>query len=42
MIRGDSGFNRVQVKFYRETDNPLPRYSNHGDAGMDIRSKEDT
>ena len=42
MISGDSGFNRVQVKFYRETDNPLPRYSNHGDAGMDIRSNEDT
>ena len=42
MISGDSGFNREQVKFYRETDNPLPRYSNHGDAGMDIRSNEDT
>lgn len=41
MISGDSGFNRVQVKFYRETNNPLPRYSNHGDAGMDIRSNED-
>ena len=31
----------VVVKFYRETTNPLPRYSNHGDAGMDIRSNED-
>ena len=29
---------RVQVKFYRETDNPLPEYQNKGDAGMDIRS----
>ena len=35
-------FGRVQVKFYRETNNPLPIYSNHGDAGMDIRSNEDT
>ena len=33
---------RVQVKFYRETDNPLPEYQNKGDAGMDIRSNEDT
>ena len=32
----------VAVKFYRETNNPLPKYSNHGDAGMDIRSNEDT
>ena len=32
---------RVQVKFYRETDNPLPEYQNKGDAGMDIRSNED-
>ena len=32
----------VVVKFYRETTNSLPRYSNHGDAGMDIRSNEDT
>ena len=31
-------FDRVQVKFYRETDNPLPEYQNKGDAGMDIRS----
>ena len=29
---------RLQVKFYRETDNPLPEYQNKGDAGMDIRS----
>ena len=35
-------FGRVQVKFYRETDNPLPEYQNRGDAGMDIRSNEDT
>ena len=33
---------KVQVKFYRETDNPLPEYQNKGDAGMDIRSNEDT
>ena len=33
---------RLQVKFYRETDNPLPEYQNKGDAGMDIRSNEDT
>ena len=32
---------RVQVKFYRETNNPLPEYQNKGDAGMDIRSNED-
>ena len=32
---------RVQIKFYRETDNPLPEYQNKGDAGMDIRSNED-
>ena len=35
-------FGRIQVKFYRETDNPLPEYQNKGDAGMDIRSNEDT
>tara|TARA_B100000809_G_scaffold60285_1_gene56837 strand:+ start:472 stop:912 length:441 start_codon:yes stop_codon:yes gene_type:complete len=33
---------RLQVKFYRETDNSLPEYQNKGDAGMDIRSNEDT
>jgi len=32
---------RLQVKFYRETDNPLPEYQNKGDAGLDIRSNED-
>ena len=32
---------RVQIKFYRETDNPLPEYQNKGDAGLDIRSNED-
>ena len=35
-------FGRVQVKIYKETDNPLPEYQNKGDAGMDIRSNEDT
>ena len=35
-------FGRIQVKFYKETDNPLPEYQNKGDAGMDIRSNEDT
>ena len=34
-------FGRIQVKFYRETDNPLPEYKKKGDAGMDIRSNED-
>ena len=34
-------FGRVQIKFYRETDNPLPEYKRDGDAGMDIRSNED-
>ena len=34
-------FDRVQIKFYRETDNPLPEYKKDGDAGMDIRSNED-
>ena len=34
-------FGRIQVKFYKETDNPLPEYQNKGDAGMDIRSNED-
>ena len=28
----------MKIKFYRETDNPLPEYQNKGDAGMDIRS----
>ena len=31
----------MKIKFYRETDNPLPEYQNKGDAGMDIRSNED-
>jgi dUTP pyrophosphatase len=34
-------FGRLQVKVYRETDNPLPEFKNDGDAGMDIRSNED-
>ena len=34
-------FGRIQVKFYKETDNPLPEYKKKGDAGMDIRSNED-
>ena len=29
------------IKFYRETDNPMPEYQNKGDAGLDIRSNED-
>ena len=32
---------KLQVKFYRETDNPMPEYQNKGDAGLDIRSNED-
>ena len=39
---GQIMIDNVVVKFYRETTNSLPRYSNHGDAGMDIRSNEDT
>jgi dUTP pyrophosphatase len=38
---GQTMDSRVQIKFYRETDNPLPEYQNKGDAGMDIRSNED-
>jgi len=34
-------FGRLQIKIYRETDNPIPEYKNDGDAGMDIRSNED-
>ena len=34
-------FGRLQIKVYRETDNPLPEYKKKGDAGMDIRSNED-
>ena len=32
---------KLQIKFYKETDNPLPEYKKDGDAGMDIRSNED-
>ena len=32
---------KLQIKIYRETDNPLPEFKNDGDAGMDIRSNED-
>ena len=35
-------FGRLQIKVYRETDNPLPEYKKKGDAGMGIRSNEDT
>ena len=31
---------KLQVKIYRETDNPLPEYQNKGDAGLDIRANE--
>ena len=34
-------YGRVQIKFYKETDNPLPEYQNEGDAGLDIRSNVD-
>ena len=34
-------FGRVQIKFYKESDNPLPSYAKDGDAGMDIASNED-
>ena len=33
-------FGRIQIKFYRETDNPLPSFAKKGDAGMDIASNE--
>ena len=32
---------KLQVKIYRETDNPLPEYQNKGDSGLDIRANED-
>ena len=32
----------MKIEIYRETDNPLPEYKKKGDAGMDIRSNEDT
>ena len=32
---------KLQIKIYRETDNPMPEYQNKGDAGLDIRSNED-
>ena len=35
-------FGRLQIQVYRQTDNPLPEYKTDGDAGMDIRSNEDT
>jgi len=31
----------MNIKIYKETDNPMPAYKNDGDAGMDIRSNED-
>ena len=31
----------MNIKRYKETDNPMPAYKNDGDAGMDIRSNED-
>ena len=31
---------KLQIKIYRETDNPLPEYQNKGDAGLDIRANE--
>ena len=41
MQRTGQTMDKLQIKFYRETDNPLPEYQNKGDAGMDIRSNED-
>ena len=32
---------KLKIKIYRETDNPLPEYQNKGDSGMDIRSNKD-
>ena len=38
MQRTGQIMDKLQIKIYRETDNPLPEYQNKGDAGMDIRS----
>jgi len=32
---------KLLIKIYRETDNPMPEYKNDGDAGLDIRSNVD-
>ena len=32
---------KLQIKIYRETDNPMPEYKKDGDAGLDIQSNED-
>ena len=32
---------KLQIKIYRETDNPMPEYKRNGDAGLDIQSNED-
>ena len=41
MQRTSQTMDKLQVKIYRETDNPMPEYQNKGDAGLDIRSNED-
>ena len=41
MQRTGQTMDKLQVKIYRETDNPMPEYQNKGDAGLDIRSNED-
>ena len=41
MQRTGQTMDNLQIKFYRETDNPLPEYQNKGDSGMDIRSNVD-
>jgi len=41
MQRTGQTMDNLQVKIYRETDNPMPEYQNKGDAGLDIRSNED-
>ena len=41
MQRTGQTMDKLQIKIYRETDNPMPEYQNKGDAGLDIRSNED-
>ena len=41
MQRTGQTMDKLKIKIYRETDNPMPEYQNKGDAGLDIRSNED-
>ena len=33
--------NKLQIRIYNESDNPLPEFQNEGDSGMDIRANEE-